>query len=83
MRCLNLERLCIAASGAGNCQRIVDYATDYARERVQFGQAIGRFQAVGHKLADMQIFFRASRIGPIGGGSNESQRNIIARLMGR
>jgi len=143
MRCLNLERLCIAAAGAGNCQRIVDYARDYARERLQFGQPIGRFQAVSHKLADMQIlaesaravthrvaamldagldpvretaiakvvatdnnfrcadlgmqvmggagysmehdmqmFFRDSRIGPIGGGSNEIQRNIIARMMG-
>lgn len=30
---------------------------------------------------DMQMFFRDSRVGPIGGGSNEIQRNIIAKLM--
>jgi alkylation response protein AidB-like acyl-CoA dehydrogenase len=31
---------------------------------------------------DMQRLFRDSRIGPIGGGSNEVQRNIIAKLLG-
>ena len=31
---------------------------------------------------DMQMFFRDARIGPIGGGSNEIQRNIIAKQMG-
>lgn len=31
---------------------------------------------------DMQMFFRDSRVGPIGGGSNEIQRNIIAKQMG-
>lgn len=29
----------------------------------------------------MEMFFRDSRVGPIGGGSNEVQRNIIAKLM--
>ncbi len=31
---------------------------------------------------DMAMFFRDSRVGPIGGGSNEIQRNIIAKRMG-
>ena len=31
---------------------------------------------------DMQRLFRDSRLGPIGGGSNEIQRNIMAKLMG-
>ena len=30
---------------------------------------------------DMQMFFRDSRVGPIGGGSNEIQRNVIAKQM--
>lgn len=30
---------------------------------------------------DMQMFFRDSRVGPIGGGTNEIQRNIIAKIM--
>lgn len=31
---------------------------------------------------DMQMFFRDSRVGPIGGGSSEIQRNVIAKRLG-
>ncbi|RZL84524.1 MAG: acyl-CoA dehydrogenase [Rhodococcus sp. (in: high G+C Gram-positive bacteria)] len=31
---------------------------------------------------DMQMFFRDSRVGPIGGGTNEIQRNVLAKRMG-
>lgn len=31
---------------------------------------------------DMAMFFRDSRVGPIGGGSNEVQRNVVAKRMG-
>ncbi|MEL3888877.1 acyl-CoA dehydrogenase family protein [Ferrovibrio sp. MS7] len=143
MRGLNLERMSIAACGAGNAQKAIDIAQNYAMERVQFGQAISSHQVIQHKLADMRIkaevarlvtyrtaemldagydarmetaicklvatdndfdcanigmqimggagysmehdmqrLFRDSRLGPIGGGSNEIQRNIIAKLMG-
>jgi alkylation response protein AidB-like acyl-CoA dehydrogenase len=34
------------------------------------------------KAHDMERLFRDSRIGPIGGGTNEIQRNVIAKLMG-
>jgi len=62
MKGLNIERLCLAAAAAGNCQRIVDYARDYARERVQFGQPITRFQAIEHKFAEMQMMTETSRV---------------------
>jgi alkylation response protein AidB-like acyl-CoA dehydrogenase len=143
MRGLNLERMAIAACGAGNAQHAIDIATDYAKQRVQFGVPISSHQVIQHKLADMRIkaelarlvtfrtaemldagedtrmetaiakivatdcdfetanigmqvmggagysmehdmqrLFRDSRLGPIGGGSNEIQRNIMAKLMG-
>lgn len=143
MRGLNLERLCLAAAGAGNMQHVIDYALAYAKERKAFGQPITKFQAIAHKFADMQCmaettrllvrrvaelmdagldpqmetamakltatendfrcadlglqimggagytmahdmqrFFRDARVGTIGGGSSEIQRNIIAGLMG-
>lgn len=41
----------------------------------------GRCAAL-HMEHHMQTVFRDSRVGPIGGGSNEIPRNIIARLMG-
>ena len=124
-------------------QRIVDYAGNYARERYQFGQPIAKFQAISHKLADMQImtegarvlthrvadmldaglsptmetsaakvfatennvrcadmgiqimggagysmehemqmYWRDSRVGPIGGGTSEIMRTVIAKQMG-
>lgn len=34
------------------------------------------------KAHDMERLFRDSRVGPIGGGTNEIQRNVIAKLMG-
>lgn len=143
MRGLNLERMAIAACGAGSAQKAIDIAQDYATQRIQFDQPISKFQVIQHKLADMRIkaemarlityrtaemldagydakmetaiakvvatdndfecahigmqvmggagfsmehdmqrLFRDSRLGPIGGGSNEIQRNIIAKLMG-
>ncbi len=143
MRGLDLERMSIAACGAGNAQKAIDIAQDYATQRIQFGQPISRLQVIQHKFADMRIkaemarlvtyrvaemldagadarmetaiakivatendfanadigmqimggagytmehdmqrLFRDSRLGPIGGGSNEIQRNIISKLMG-
>jgi alkylation response protein AidB-like acyl-CoA dehydrogenase len=142
MRCLNLERMCIAACAAGNMQHVIEYARNYARDRHQFRQPITRFQAIAHRFADMQImaettrllvyrvaemldagkdplmetaiakvvatendfrcadlgmqimggagymmthdmqrFFRDTRVGPIGAGTSEIQRNVIAKLM--
>jgi len=142
MKCLGLERLGLAAISAGHCFKITEYARNYARERIQFGQPISKFQVIQHKLADMlimsetarqsayrvaelldggfsavteasiakivatdnnfkcadigmqimggagysneydmQMFFRDSRVGPIGGGTNEIQRNILVKQM--
>ena len=37
-------------------------AVDYARIRTQFGQLIGKFQAIQHKLANNKISLEASRL---------------------
>jgi alkylation response protein AidB-like acyl-CoA dehydrogenase len=59
---LQLERAISAASSCGGAQAIVDLATRYARERIQFGQPIGSFQSIGHAIADMQTAVDAARM---------------------
>src|SRR3954471_12955162 len=47
-------RIGIAAQAVGIAQAALDLASAYAKERTAFGGAIARFQAISHKLADMQ-----------------------------
>ncbi len=50
---LYATRLTVAASAVGRARRAFALALSHAAERQQFGQAIGRFQGVSFKLADM------------------------------
>ena len=50
---LYATRLTVAAFSVGRARRCFDYALNYAAERKQFGQPIGRFQGVGFQIADM------------------------------
>ena len=54
-------RIGIAAQAVGIAQAALELATGYARERSAFGAPIGRFQAIQHKLADMQTEIEAAR----------------------
>jgi acyl-CoA dehydrogenase len=56
------ERLCLSAARTGAALAAFDYALAYAKERKQFGQAIGSFQAIAHKLADMKVMLDVSRM---------------------
>jgi len=51
----------LAADAFGGASRCQEMATAYAKERVQFGQPIGQFQAVKHQLADMVIAVEPAR----------------------
>ena len=143
MAYLEYERLCLSAARTGSAQAALGEALEYAKTRKQFGRPIGHFQAIAHKLADMQMMvdisqalvyryaglleagkarrrdaailklytsetykavadmglqvlggygytmeydmqrhFRDSRLGTIGAGSSEIQRNIIAKDIG-
>ncbi len=52
----------IAAQAVGIAQGALDAATDYAKERVQFGKPIAQQQGVGFKLADMATSIEAARL---------------------
>ena len=140
---LRYERLCLSAARTGAAKAALADATEYAKERQQFNQPISKFQAISHRLAEMQMkteisetmvyryaakldrgeatvrdaailklyccesykevaddglqilggygytmeydlqrHYRESRLGVIGAGTSDIQRNIIARTMG-
>jgi alkylation response protein AidB-like acyl-CoA dehydrogenase len=56
------ERLMIAARSCGAAERLIDEATAFAKERVQFGQPIIGFQAIQHMLADSLTELWAARL---------------------
>jgi alkylation response protein AidB-like acyl-CoA dehydrogenase len=56
------ERSCILASAVGAMQRQLEASVEYARVRKQFGQSIGKFQAVSEKVADMYLRVEAARL---------------------
>ncbi len=58
---LNNERLIIAAQSLGMAQRAFDDALSYVKERRQFGRAIGSFQTIKHRLADLATELEATR----------------------
>jgi short/branched chain acyl-CoA dehydrogenase len=61
LRTLEVGRISIAALSLSLSQAVLDLATDYARQRVQFGQPISKFQAVQFKLADIATELEAAR----------------------
>lgn len=140
---LRYERLCLSAARTGAAKAALADAVAYATTRKQFDQPISSFQAVAHRLADMQVLteisetlvyryaarldrgkatprdaailklfaceayksvadmglqvlggygytmeydlqrhFRESRLGVIGAGTSDIQKNIIAKTMG-
>lgn len=60
-RTYDLAVVALAAEQVGAAQRCLHMAVDYARERIQFGRAIGSFQAVKHRCADMLILVEGAR----------------------
>jgi len=54
-------RIGIAAQATGIAQAALDLAAGYARERRAFGRPIAGFQAIQHRLADMQTEIEAAR----------------------
>ena len=59
---LGATRLQVAACCLGRAERALDLAKQWAVDRVQFGQPIGKFQGVSFKLADMAVELRAAEL---------------------
>jgi alkylation response protein AidB-like acyl-CoA dehydrogenase len=61
LRVLDRSRPGVAAQALGIAQGALDYATNYARERQQFGKSISEFQGIQFMLADMEAQTQAAR----------------------
>jgi alkylation response protein AidB-like acyl-CoA dehydrogenase len=59
---LDWERSYIMASSIGTMQRQLERCIEYARQRQQFGQAIGKFQSVANRIVDMKIRLETARL---------------------
>ena len=59
---LGATRLQVAATCLGRAERALEAAKEWAVQRVQFGQQIGKFQGVSFKLADMAVELRAAEL---------------------
>jgi len=59
---LGATRLQVAATCLGRAERALQHAVEYAAERQQFGQKIGKFQGVSFKLADMALELKAAHL---------------------
>jgi isovaleryl-CoA dehydrogenase len=58
---LDYERLVLSGGPLGIMQAAMDVVVPYIRERSQFGQAIGEFQLVQGKVADMYCLMNAAK----------------------
>ncbi len=85
-RALEEAAVGLAAEMVGTCQALLDRTLAYARQREQFGRAIGSFQAVQHKLADLfgaiqmaraSVYFAAMTI------AEEDPRRSLASSMAK
>ncbi len=61
MRLLDASGAVAAIMMTGIAGKVLDDAVEYAKQRTQFGKAIGSFQAIKHRCADMAVAIEASR----------------------
>jgi alkylation response protein AidB-like acyl-CoA dehydrogenase len=62
MATFDRSRVTLAAAATGLARAATEYATEYAKERRQFGRPIAEHQAVAFRLADMALRVDASRL---------------------
>ncbi len=85
---LDVERVLMSGAYVGAAQSTLDEALGYARQRHQFGRAIGTFQAIAHPLADMQVDIDSARLLTrraawlLANGQSCSREGAMAKLKG-
>ncbi len=85
---MDLGRIVFATGSIGIAQACLDHSVAYAKERVQFGQPIGSFQAIQFRLADLaarifccrQAIYAADTAFHVFGGYGFSLEYPVAKL---
>jgi alkylation response protein AidB-like acyl-CoA dehydrogenase len=60
-RARDLACIALSAEQVGAARRALDMTVDYTKVRVQFGRAIGGFQALQHRMADLHVLVESAR----------------------
>ena len=80
----DVARVLVSAEAAGGAQECVERATEYAKERQQFGRPIAMFQAVKHHCANMLVASElAHRRGVGRGARGRGRRRPVRARRGR
>jgi len=69
----------LAAEQVGGAAYCLEATVEYALTRVQFGRAIGSFQAVKHRLADLFVQVEAARSAAMGAAREPARLGAVAR----
>jgi hypothetical protein len=77
-RAYEFGALATAAQLVGAAEALRDAAVDYAKQRSQFGRAIGSYQAIKHKLADVHIAIELARPLVYGAALTLASRDVSA-----
>lgn len=59
---MELERSCLFATHLGAMEKELEDTINYAKERKQFGNPIGNYQSISHKIAEMKVRLELSRL---------------------
>jgi alkylation response protein AidB-like acyl-CoA dehydrogenase len=77
-RAYEFGALATSAQLVGAAEALLNDAVDYAKQRTQFGRAIGSYQAIKHKLADVHIAIELARPLVYGAALSLVPRNVSA-----
>ena len=77
MKTLDMARTTIGVGAVGVAQRAIDEAVAYSKQRVTFGQPIGKFEAIQFMIADMEIKTLTEELHSFGIRINEEPPDVI------
>jgi alkylation response protein AidB-like acyl-CoA dehydrogenase len=77
---LNIGRIKLGVAAIGGCKRTISLATNYAKERKQFGTSISNFGAIKHKIGEMvtKVFACESACYRAGQNIDDAYNSLVA-----